>query len=54
MLYLFMCMRVGAHGDQKRALNPLEMELYEVVNPFMWALGTRFWFCERALSALCC
>lgn len=46
------CMCVGAHEDQKRAFDPLEVESHEAVNSLMWVLGTQFRVSERASSTL--
>lgn len=28
---------VGAHGDQKQVLDPLELDIWDVMNNFTWA-----------------
>lgn len=38
---LSMHLHVGAHGDHKRALYPMELELQVVVNNLLWVLGAK-------------
>lgn len=42
---------VGAHGDQKRVLDPLELELNTAVSCFKWVLGTEPRFFARAVHS---
>lgn len=41
-------------GDQKKALDPLQLKLTEVVSFLMWALGTKVWSSGRAEGMLRC
>ena len=43
---------VGAHGDQKRVLDPLELEFQVVVSCLMWVLGTKPRSSARAANTL--
>lgn len=59
-MYVCLCVCVyvqgskGACRGQKRALDPLELELQVTVGCLMWVLGTElcFFFFARAASAL--
>lgn len=49
VLYMeYMHMSLGAHGDQKRALYPLELELQTVTQVTQLELGTELRSCVRA------
>lgn len=45
-------MSAGAHGSQKRASDPLELELQEVLSHQEWVLGTKNWCSEKAARLL--
>lgn len=47
-----MCDSTGTCRDQRRVLDPLEMELQEVENRLWWVLGTEFRSWEEQ-EALC-
>lgn len=45
---------VAAHGDQKKALDHLELELQMALSHLMWVLGTQFLFFGGVGSSLNC
>lgn len=56
-VHIFLCSTflLGAQGDQKYSLKPLELELLEmVVNCLTWVLGTKPRFSSRAAHPLNC
>lgn len=46
-MYVCLCahVHVGAHGGQKRALDPLELQLQADKSFLTWVLETKFGFC---------
>ena len=46
--------KCSAQGDQKRASDPLELELEVVVSPLMWVLGTELGSSARTACILNC
>ena len=51
--YIYLCTTCmpGIHGGQKRASDPLDLELLATTSP-IWMLGTKLGPSERVLSAL--
>lgn len=45
-----MCMSAVAHGGQKRAVDPFELELQVVISQLTWVLRTGLWYSERTAS----
>lgn len=46
----FVHVRAGVHRGQKRASDPLELELWGIVNCPTWVLGTVQVFCKNKYS----
>ena len=42
-IYVYAHVTVDACGGHKRELDPLELDLQEVVDSLVWVLGNKFW-----------
>lgn len=55
-IYVYVCMYLnvclGIHGDQKRKLDPLELEFLGVLSCLTWVLGTKLGSFARTASDL--
>ena len=53
-MYVCVCVFVSAsaHGVEKKALDPLELELQTLVSSLMWVLGTKLWSSAKAFRTL--
>lgn len=50
-VFVSMCqVWAGPHRGQKRALDPLKLELHTVVSHTVWVLETKLWSSVRAAS----
>ena len=48
------CASVSAHSSQKRASDPRELEIQEVLSQLMWVIKTKLLSSARTRSALNC
>lgn len=49
---VFLCVCMCIHGGQKRASNPLVLELQRIVSYYMWVLRPKRQSCAQTASAL--
>lgn len=52
-VHICVCVNARAHRGQKCSI-PLDLELWEVVNPLTWVLGIKLPSSAEAVLALCC